>query len=212
MNMMKTLLSSAQWNGQLLMNKKTQLDKNWKVSCVWMCAQIYTYFFSFLYMFCSPLGPNTEENARRKFVNTHPLVVNMTDIILTRCVFSLLRIKWNLRNTSRIYDERQISLIKISYLLRFRGQHFRWQLFKSLCEVFASLCQGSSIQFRLVNRFSVPSKATLIWRRRGYQRSASCSFSRRCCIWRALLWVCWWWRGGEGWHLQWIRVCRICLW
>ena len=97
MNMMKAILCSAQWNGQLLMNKKTQLDTNLKVSCMWMYAQIYKYFFPSLYMFCSPLGPNTEENAWRRFVNTHPLVVNMTDIILTRCVSMLWIIRWNLR-------------------------------------------------------------------------------------------------------------------
>ena len=139
MNMMKTILCSAQWNGQLLMNKKTQLDTNLKVSRMWRYAQINKYFFPFLYMFCSPLGRNSEENAWRRFVNTHPLVVNMTNIILTRCVFRLWKNKTE-SSENRTYVERQISMIKITYLLRFRRQHFRWQLFKSLGEVFASLC------------------------------------------------------------------------
>ena len=117
MNMMKAILCSAQWNGQLLMNKKTQLDTNLKVSRMWRYAQINKYFFPFLYMFCSPLGRNSEENAWRRFVNTHPLVVNMTNIILTRCVFRQWRIKWNLRKMKCGCENWALSIMKFKYFI-----------------------------------------------------------------------------------------------
>ena len=54
-----------------------------KVRCVLICCTRNTTFSSFIYKFCSPLGPNAKKNARRKnlLIRIHSFIVNMKDII-----------------------------------------------------------------------------------------------------------------------------------
>ena len=97
MTMMKTILCSAQWNGQLLMNKKLNSIQIWRyLVCECMLKYISISFLSYT-CFVALLGLILKKMPEEDLLIRIHLVVNMTDIILTRCVSMLWTIRWNLR-------------------------------------------------------------------------------------------------------------------